>query len=66
MRYLLLACIYSNKLKIKVPGKPVVTVRNSDIAKFGTELERQTPLNAYAVEGTKIRGKIGGVDPKPC
>ena len=25
---------------IKEPGKPVVTVRNSDIAKFGTQLER--------------------------
>ena len=33
---------------IKEPGKPVVTVRNSDNAKFGTELERQTPLKAYA------------------
>ena len=33
---------------IKEPGKPVVTVRNSDIAKFGTQLERQTPLKAYA------------------
>ena len=25
-----------------------MTVRNSDIAKFGTQLERQTPLKAYA------------------
>ena len=33
---------------IKEPGKPIVTVRNSDIAKFGTKLERQTPLKAYA------------------
>ena len=33
---------------IKEPGKSVVTVRNSDIAKFGTQLERQTPLKAYA------------------
>ena len=32
---------------IKEPGKQVVTVRNSDIAKFGTELERQTPLKVY-------------------
>ena len=32
----------------KEPGKPVVTVTNSDIAKFGTQLERQTPLKAYA------------------
>ena len=28
---------------IKEPGKTVVTVRNSDIAKFGTQLGRQTP-----------------------
>ena len=33
---------------IKEPGKPVVAVRNSDIAKFGRQLERQTPLKAYA------------------
>ena len=33
---------------IKEPGKPVVTVRNSDFAKFGTQLLRQTPLKAYA------------------
>ena len=33
---------------IKEPGKQVVTVRNSDIAKFGTQLERQTPLKVYA------------------
>ena len=33
---------------IKEPGKRIVTVRNSDIAKFGTQLERQTPLKAYA------------------
>ena len=33
---------------IKEPGKPIVTVRNSDIAKFGTQLEHQTPLKAYA------------------
>ena len=33
---------------IKEPGKQVVTVRNSDIAKFGTKLERQTPLKVYA------------------
>ena len=32
----------------KEPGKPVVTVRNSDVAKFGTQLERRTPLKAYA------------------
>ena len=33
---------------IKEPGKPVVSVRNSDIAKFGIQLNRQTPLKAYA------------------
>ena len=33
---------------IKEPGKQIVTVRNSDIAKFGTHQERQTPLKVYA------------------
>ena len=33
---------------IKEPGKPIVTVRNSDVAKFGTLQERQTPLIVYA------------------
>ena len=33
---------------IKERGKPIVTVRNSDIAKFGTQMEKQTPLKAYA------------------
>ena len=33
---------------IKEPGKPIVTVRNSDIAKFGTQLQRQTPLKSCA------------------
>ena len=33
---------------IKEPGNPVVTVRNSDIAKFEKQLGRQTPLKAYA------------------
>ena len=32
----------------KEPGKAVVTIRNSDIAKFGPLLERQTPLKLYA------------------
>ena len=36
------------KSTIKEPGKPVVTARNSDIAKFGTQLEPQTPLKVYA------------------
>ena len=44
---------------IKEPGKPVVTVRNSDIAKFGTQLERQTPLKAYADRrGSRPREKL--------
>ena len=34
---------------IKEPGKQIVTARNSDIAKFGTQQERQTPLKVYAV-----------------
>ena len=33
---------------IKEHGNPEVTTRNSDIAKSGTQLERQTPLKAYA------------------
>ena len=33
---------------IKEPGKQIVTVRNSDIAKFGTHQERQSPLRVYA------------------
>ena len=33
---------------IKEPGKPTVTVRYSDIAKYGTTQESQTPLNVYA------------------
>ena len=41
---------------IKEPGKPVVTVRNSDIAKFETQLERRTPLKAYADR----RGPLSG------
>ena len=40
--------VSSTNSTIKEPGKPVVTVRNSDIAKFGTQLERQIPLKAYA------------------
>ena len=32
----------------KEPGKPKVTFRNSNIAKFGTQLVRQIPLKAYA------------------
>ena len=33
---------------IKQPGKPMVTVRNSDIARFGTLQESKTPLIVYA------------------
>ena len=33
---------------IKEPNKHIVTVRNSDIAKFGTRQERQTTLKVYA------------------
>ena len=43
----------------KESGKLVVTVRNSDIAKFGTQLERQTPLKAYADRGgPRSSGKL--------
>ena len=42
---------------IKVPGKQVVTVRNSDIAKFGTQLEMQTPLKVYADRGGPRSGE---------
>ena len=33
---------------IKEPGKPTVTLCNSDIAEFGTTQERKTPLKFYA------------------
>ena len=33
---------------IKEPGKREVTIRNSDLAKFGTKAERQTDLQIYA------------------
>ena len=33
---------------IKEPGKPTVTVRNSDFAKFGMTQEIQTPLKVYS------------------
>ena len=32
---------------IKEPGKRDVTIRNSDLAKFGTKAERQTELQVY-------------------
>ena len=33
---------------IKEPGKRDVTIRNSDLAKFGTKAKRQTELQLYA------------------
>ena len=36
---------------IKEPGKPTVTVRNSDVAEFVTLQERQTPLKVYVDRG---------------
>ena len=33
---------------IREPGKRDVTIRNSDLAKFGTKAERQTELQTYA------------------
>ena len=44
---------------IKIPSKREVTVRNSDLAKFGTKAERQTELQIYANRGPKVpSGKI--------
>ena len=44
---------------IKEPAKPIFTVRNSDIAKFGTLQERQTPLKFYADRrGQRIGEKL--------
>ena len=39
---------------IKEPGKRDVTIRNSDLAKFGTKTERQTELQIYANRRPKI------------
>ena len=39
---------------IKEPGKGDVTIRNSDLAKFGTKAERQTELQVYANRRPKI------------
>ena len=39
---------------IKEPGKRDVTIRNSDLAKFGTKAERQTELEVYANRRPKI------------
>ena len=44
---------------IKEPGKREVTIRNSDLAKFGTKAERQTELQIYANRRPKVpSGKI--------
>ena len=44
---------------IKEPGKWEVTIRNSDLAKFGTEAERQRDLQIYANRRPKVpSGKI--------
>ena len=44
---------------IKEPGKAIVTVLNSDIAKFGTAQEQQAPLKVYADRrGPRICEKI--------
>ena len=39
---------------IKEPGKRDVTIRNSDLAKFGTKAERQSELQVYANRRPKI------------
>ena len=39
---------------IKEPGKREVTIRNSDLAKFGTKAERQTDLQFYANRRPKV------------
>ena len=44
---------------IKEPGMREVTIRNSDLAKFGREAERQTDLQIYANRRPKVpSGKI--------
>ena len=44
---------------INEPGKQIVTVGNSDVAKFGTAQERQTPLKVYADRrGTRTCEKL--------
>ena len=39
---------------VKEPGKRDVTIRNSDLAKFGTKAERQNELQVYANRTPKI------------
>ena len=43
-----------NTSVIKEPGKREVTIRNSDLAKFGTKAERETDLQIYANRRPKI------------
>ena len=44
---------------IKEPGKRDVTIRNSDLAKFGTKAERQTELQLYVNRRPKTpTGKV--------
>ena len=44
---------------ITEPGKREVTIRNFDLAKFGTKAERQTELQTYANRRPKVpSGKI--------
>ena len=53
--------VKSNKYTsvIKEPGKRDVTIRNSDLAKFGTKAERQTELQMYSNHRPKTpTGKI--------
>ena len=47
----------------KEPRKRKVTIRNSDLAKFGTKAERQTDLQVYANRRPETpSGKNGGSD----
>ena len=43
-----------NTSVIKEPGKREVTIRNSDLAKFGTKAERNTDLQVYANRRPKL------------
>ena len=43
-----------NTSVIKEPGKREVTIRNSDLAKFGTKAERNTDLQIYANRRPKL------------
>ena len=43
-----------NTSVIKEPGKREVTIRNSDLAKFGTKAERETDLQIYANRRPKL------------